>query len=386
MPKKIVYIINSLYEEDFMSQVLGKRINWLAENTDYEIAVFLTEGKKKKENIVNLSPKVQVTNLALNFNNLKDKSLLTRWILRWIKQKKYKAELTKYLKKESPQIIISLSGHEWDFFHRIKTNGFKMLELHEDIDHYTDSKLPFLPRWGNEVVKMFKLKMLKQQLKGINGLVADTYELMINWSMMTNDIKVIHNPIINAIVERKPGNNIVLAIGDFIPSSGYEILIGAWERIISRYPQWRLRLYGNGDMEPYKKIIKKKRLSKSVYCYPMGKDMATVFAKSALYIHTLSKDKFGRRIMEAQSYGLPCIAFNTPYGPKDLIENEKNGFLSFDEHIADLSAKMGLLIRNQEFRDQMGMHAQESCKAYLLDPIMEKWVKLFEKILQSDRT
>ena len=84
--------------------------------------------------------------------------------------------------------------------------------------------------------------------------------------------------------------------------------------------------------------------------------------------------------MEAMAYGLPCIAFNVPFGPDELIQDEKNGFLVSPGHTTDFTSKLGLLMHDEELRLKMRQQAHISVRPYLLEVIMPRWVELFDKL------
>lgn len=380
MPKKIVYIVNSLYQDDYMSQLIGNKINWLAEHSDYDIYLLLTEEEKKKKAIVELSPKVHVTNLALNFHELDNRFLLWKICSKWNRQRKYKSALNGLLKKEKPEIIVSLLGHEIEFINQIKTKGHIFAEIHDSIASYIKWGNGNTHDWLKKVIVYIEQIKLALKLKKIKTFVVDTDEACNEWNGIFKNVHVIHNPLISSIEDKRDTpEKIVLAVGDFHPSSGYEHLIEAWRRIIPRYQEWRLRLYGNGDMQPYKQLIKNYKLSKSVYCYALEQDMENIYARTSIFVHTLNSDRFGQRIMEAQSFGIPCIAFDTPYGPKDLIKNEENGFLLYNKRITDLSCKLGILMRNDDLRNKMEQNTLKRNETFHLDHIMEEWKSLFEQ-------
>ena len=42
---------------------------------------------------------------------------------------------------------------------------------------------------------------------------------------------------------------------------------------------------------------------------------------------TSHSEGFGMVLLEAISFGLPCISYDCPSGPRDIIENDVNGYL-----------------------------------------------------------
>ena len=42
-------------------------------------------------------------------------------------------------------------------------------------------------------------------------------------------------------------------------------------------------------------------------------------------------------LIEAQSFGLPIVSYNCPYGPSDVIQENQNGLLVEDQNIDKLA-------------------------------------------------
>jgi glycosyltransferase involved in cell wall biosynthesis len=89
---------------------------------------------------------------------------------------------------------------------------------------------------------------------------------------------------------------------------------------------------------------------------------------------------FGWHLMEAMSYGLPCVAYDVPYGPQDVINDESNGFLVKPNQLVDFASKVGILIRKDDLREEMGKRAYEDISKYEINSIMKEWIKLYESI------
>ena len=85
-------------------------------------------------------------------------------------------------------------------------------------------------------------------------------------------------------------------------------------------------------------------------------------------------------IIEAMSVGLPVVAYACPTGPKDIIEDGKNGFLIPMQDEKLFARKICALIEDTDLRKNMGHQAWMKSKDYQMDKIIHKWMLLFEEL------
>jgi len=83
------------------------------------------------------------------------------------------------------------------------------------------------------------------------------------------------------------------------------------------------------------------------------------------------------------SVGLPMVAFDCKCGPKDLITDGENGFLVSEGNIEALAGKMEILMTEPALRQQMGQAAKIRSERYSESVIMDKWMKLFDDLLNE---
>ena len=88
-------------------------------------------------------------------------------------------------------------------------------------------------------------------------------------------------------------------------------------------------------------------------------------------------------IIEAMACGVPPIAFDCPCGPKDIINNFKDGILVKSEDINELADKICFLIENENIRKEMGANAYKSSKKFTMEKISARWEQLFEEKLNN---
>ena len=82
---------------------------------------------------------------------------------------------------------------------------------------------------------------------------------------------------------------------------------------------------------------------------------------------------FGMVITEAMSCGVPPVSFTCPCGPRDIIDDGKNGLLVENGNIEMLAEKICYLIENDEIRRKMGQQARIDVERFKIEQIAEQW-------------
>ena len=82
-------------------------------------------------------------------------------------------------------------------------------------------------------------------------------------------------------------------------------------------------------------------------------------------------------------HGVPCIAFDCPNGPRNIIEDGKNGFLIEDGNNSLYIEKLCTLIESEQLRHHFSKASIERSKYFDTDNIMLKWKYLFEELVKK---
>ena len=89
---------------------------------------------------------------------------------------------------------------------------------------------------------------------------------------------------------------------------------------------------------------------------------------------------FGLVLAEAMSCGLPCVSFDCPYGPREIITDGEDGFLTEDGSIENLARNLERLMSDEKLRKNMGTKAIQNITRYKPETIMAQWINLFNNL------
>ena len=83
------------------------------------------------------------------------------------------------------------------------------------------------------------------------------------------------------------------------------------------------------------------------------------------------------------SCGIPCISFNCPHGPADIITDGEDGLIVSLGEIEKLAKSIEWMITHEEERQRMSNNARQKAKQFTAEAIMPQWIELFEKVAKQ---
>ena len=123
-------------------------------------------------------------------------------------------------------------------------------------------------------------------------------------------------------------------------------------------------------------IIAEKHLENYGSILPYRKDVLSLYHSASIYAMSSRFEGLPMVLIEAQSCGLPCISFDCPEGPADIINDGVNGFLITPNDIESFSEKLLLLMKDEKMREDFGNKAFENSLKFSTAEIAKKWFEL----------
>lgn len=196
---------------------------------------------------------------------------------------------------------------------------------------------------------------------------------------------IIENPLSTQCLLTVPQKSkIILAAGrlDAWYIKGFDVLIEAWGMICSNYPDWKIKIAGEGNLDSLKILkdyIVANNCSDSVELVGFQKDLSVFMRESAIFALCSREEAFGLVLIEAMSQGCACISTDSQGRQRDiLIEN--SGLILESLSKEELSSKLSELIKDDNKREELSRNAIIIAKQYELPNIVNKWEDMFAEI------
>ena len=374
---KIVYCIFDCSSSGGPERALSLQANYFAGKGN-EVHIVTTEKPSCKQNSYIFSDNISFHNLSINYREVDNSLSPLKIIYRIKKGHKHKQQLAKLLFALKPDFTIGMFGHDSSFLYKINDGSKKILEYHFSRYHrkIEFASAIFWKRWFALLREWRKCKFINKY----DAFIVLTQQDAKNWK----DIKklyVIPNalPFIPQQISTCE-NKKAISVGRLSPEKGYDLLIKAWKLVTERHPDWELEIYGDGqEKSKLYSIISEYSLSNISINAPI-RNIEDKYTESSIYLMSSHYEGFGIVLIEAMACGLPCVSFNCPYGPSEILTDNENGFLIPINDIYTLADKVCILIEKEEMRKKMGHKAYIAAMQYSPIKVMKKWEKLFDDL------
>jgi len=375
---RIVYIYGAFALYGGIEKILIEKMNYLSQFPDYHLYVITTYQGEHPISFP-LSPKVTHIDLNIRFHTVYQyKLLLQRIYHRYKLNNLFKEKFKKCIDEIQPDIIVATSIHHTKAVIELPCKAKKVIECHTD-----RSQKNYTSNWiKRKIHSVINLRNNKSVSKA-DALVTLTNESAKEWASIKKAL-VIPNMISPSPVNTiSPLSKRVIAVGRLVYEKGFDILIDAWLYVYKKHPDWSLHIFGDGSKkDKLTEQINQLGLTNNIKIHEPTKYIYDEYSKSSIFVMSSRSEPFGLVLAEAMSCGLPCVAFNCPYGPRNIIEHNKNGILINGYDKKELSKKINYLIENESIRVELGKGAKVSAKRFYPENIIPKWKYLFEELVK----
>jgi len=148
----------------------------------------------------------------------------------------------------------------------------------------------------------------------------------------------------------------LLYVGRVSREKDLDLLAEAYRRLRDEGLSIQLCVVGHG---PYSREFSESLPEALFTGYLTGKELAAAYASADIFVFPSTTDTFGNVIIEAQASGVPVIVSDSG-GPKELVENNRNGLITKSHDVEDLIRAIRELVADPERRKRMGDLARES--------------------------
>lgn len=196
---------------------------------------------------------------------------------------------------------------------------------------------------------------------------------------------VIANPCepLAGFAPREPGAPLrMVAVGRLDRQKGFDLLIEAFARMRSGRSV-ALTIYGEGPERAQLEALRDGLgLQGSVALPGASAAPGGWMTEADLLVAPSRFEGFPNVVAEAVVAGLPVVAFDCDFGPREMIRHGSNGLLVPAEDVGALAEAMARLVEDDALRHRMTASAAEVRAALRPDRILGEWDRVIAGVMQ----
>lgn len=177
-------------------------------------------------------------------------------------------------------------------------------------------------------------------------------------------------------------NKRMISVGRLSEEKGFSDLIEVFYLFHKENPDWTLDIIGDGfERKKIEEKIKDLHLEHFIHLHgAKPEDYVRNYLKnSSIYVLPSFSESFGIVILEAYSFGIPVVAFDSASGARALVKDNKTGFLISNRDKIAMKNVLLELAQSKQMRLDIGNQGRKESQHYLEEEVQEKWFALIEE-------
>lgn len=190
---------------------------------------------------------------------------------------------------------------------------------------------------------------------------------------------IIPNPIKTDLPywNSKNNNKTIITACRLMKQKNLPMLIDAFEKISVDYPDYILKIFGEGELrQELTSYISEKGLSSKVLLPGFSENIHQEMEKSSLFAISSDYEGISNAMLEALAIGIPVVSTDTPTGGgRMFIKNGKNGFLVEVGNVDEFAIAIRNIISNENFAVHFPSESHKIRKQLSPKTIADQWLE-----------
>lgn len=381
---RIVYVTETMVSSGGTEKMLSEKASYLVDVFGYDVTIISCTQIAGQANTFPLSQNVKQINLAIPYYRQYHYGYPKRLLVKWETNQALKKLLTKTIHQIDPDIVIGVARFAADIVTTIKCRAKKIIECHEArpfIMADMEGNRALVSRlYTNLILKKRYFRMIERHADVVVTLTegdshlwkkARHLEVIPNFSTMT----------VSRMADYK--NKRVIAVGRLSAEKGYDRLLKIWKRVSPQHQDWSLEFFGDGKLHHMLTNMIHDLQLLNVTINPPTPHISEEYSKSAICVMTSHFEGFSLVLLEAIRHGLPCIAFDCPFGPASIIKDGICGYLIEENSIEQYAQKLSLLMDQEDIWKSLSKEAIKRGEDFSVETVMNRWRQLFEDLVHT---
>ena len=181
-----------------------------------------------------------------------------------------------------------------------------------------------------------------------------------------------------------PDHFVISTAGRLSAEKNIAVLLNAFA-LLRRDLKAKLWIVGDGPERPHlESLAAGLNITDDIVFWGFQENLYKFIKKSDIFVHTSLFEGFGNIILEAMACGVPVIATDCPFGPREIINNGENGILVPVSDEGALAKALKMVLENKEAGKRFVENAYKRLSEFTPEGMVRSYEDVFLSIARSN--